>query len=258
MSGRVARLLVLALAACGRVGFDPGSSALTGDSGSGGGPGDGAVSDSAFPGVPGGLLAWYPLDDDFALTRSARDISGNNYTAACTACPVRTTGRNGGFAGAFDGVQMLLVDTTPAAFDFPNGYTIAMWVRASPQSDNPQLVGRALGTSSVSFALDYTPMNGKVTHRVSSGMTLASANRLAIDGWSFAAISWDGSTFSLYLDTFRALAGPTAPTMDANPIAIGARFAATGTNGYFVGALADVMIFDRALTVPEVGQLYLR
>jgi len=255
--------LALALVACGRIGFDlPG-----GGGGGGGGTGDGGGDsggggggDSSIPGIPAGLIAWYPLDDDFALVQSARDASGNGHTAGCTACPSRAPGRSGGFSGGFGGAQFLLVDTSPAAFDFPDGYTIALWVRASVQTGNIQLLGRALGASNVSFALDYTPMNGKVTHVVSTGLTVSSANRLTIDGWNFAAISWDGATVMLYLDTFRIASSNPTVRLDAHPISIGATFdgIGTGTGDFFTGAMADVMIFDHALTVPEVGQLYMR
>lgn len=246
------------LAGCGRLGFDaavgPGS---TGDGGADG-PGNGDAPGDTN--VPGNLVAWYPLDDDFDLTRRARDLGGNNLDGTCslTSCPQRVPGRSG-FAARFDGTGAFLeIAAAGTALDFPAGFTIAAWVRPERRPvDFEIIVSRPVGASSQnSFTLDHESA-GRIEYYSQPASTLFGMSILPLDTWSHVAISFDGTWKRLYVNgnAEGSASNGTTPTYDMQNMLIGADSTSGVTDHFFRGGIDDVHVFDRALSSAEINAL---
>jgi hypothetical protein len=128
---------LLALAACGRVGFDAREDGATMQMGDTGGPADATN-------LPSGLVAWYPLDETFTGSSIVKDISGNHFDGTCGNCPTSIAGHAGGSALHFDGSTTFLVaDAAGTALDFTADFTIE-W--RPPQTTVIYINGGVAGT----------------------------------------------------------------------------------------------------------------
>jgi Concanavalin A-like lectin/glucanases superfamily len=250
-TGSVVRWLVLlTLAACGRVNFD-----ARGDGGTA--PGDSTAMADAL--TIAGLVAWWPLGDDFVNATTALDVSGNNLHATCTSCPSRAQGRSFGFAARFDGVSDLLLRAADPRLDLPT-FTAAAWVRLERRAGIVEiLVSRAFGiVGENSFALTHTSM-GRPEFYSQGNTSLQGPTQVPLDTWLHFALTFDGTTKGLFVDGVsqgQMLAGPPV-TYDNNPLTIGGDIENSVPGFFLQGTLSDVMLFDRELTAGEIQQLAL-
>lgn len=251
-------VVVALLAGCGRIGFAP-----TGASGDGGdvdGNGDGArdTGMTIDASLPTGAYAHYPLGDDFSAMSMALDVTGNGHhmTCAVTSCPAQGLGRPGGSATSalFDGTNDYLgFLPTMGSADFPQ-FTVAAWIRlARRPSDFEMIVGRPFGGSAEnSFALDHTS-TGQIEYFSQGGSSLFANSAALPSVWTHVAISYDGLFKRVYVrGTLGGSASQGGPTYDGNGILIGADITSATVDHFFQGQIADVMIFDRALSNAEV------
>ena len=260
---RLGVMVLACTAACGRVGFDARGDGGDGGDGGGDGPGsgaDGSTPDSLPPNLAGSLFAWYPLDEDTTVG-TARDASGHGRTMTCTPpprCPRPMPGRTQGVTAAlFDGGDTMSWQPTGTEADLPR-FTTAAWVslRRRP-SDFEMVVSRPLaGGSANSFALDHAS-TGQLEYYSQGGASLFSAMTLPIGTWTHVAIAYDGTSKYVFINGALEGSGSTGVmlTYDGSPLTLGADITAGTTDHFFMGQIADVMIFDRALSAGEVSQL---
>ena len=257
-------VLACGLAACGRVGFDArGGGGFTGSDASGDGSGagrDGSTSDGIPPSLAGSLFAWYPLDEDTSVG-AARDASGHNRTMTCTPpprCPRPMPGRMQGVTSAlFDGADTMTWQPTGTEADLPQ-FTAAAWIllQRRPGSFEMVVARPLIGGSANSFALDHAP-SGLLEYYSQGGASLFSTMTLPIGTWTHVAIAYDGSSKYVFINGALEGSGSTGVplTYDASPMTLGADITAGATTNFFQGQIADVMIFDRALSAAEITML---
>jgi hypothetical protein len=238
------RLLMLGLATCGRIAFDP----L---------PGDGVVNPDA---LPAGLVAWFELEEQagapFIDSAAARNGSCEGT------CPQLTAGHIGS-AQLFDGVADCITVADLGHLQLAT-FTLAMWmrldaaVRVSPLSkqfstgtDNSwQLENSAASL----LALRFTTRNAVVDN------TISPANTIVVGRWHHVAGTWDGAAKRVYIDGVeQASTTIGSPIMyDANAMLIGC----DNNSGVFIahhqGALDDIQIYDRALGRDDLVSLAAR
>ena len=247
-------VLACGLASCGRVGFD-----ARGDGGAGP-TGDGA-NDTAMDGIPSNLVvslfAWYPLDDDIAGSGMTRDASGHGRTMTCSPavrCPRSTAGRGAATAGLFDSAGRRLWQPTGTKADLPR-FTAAAWIKLERRpSDFEMVVARPIaGGSANSFGLDHAT-SGLLEYYSEGGASLFSMAMLPIGTWTHVALAYDGTTKFIFINGSTVGSGSTGVpvTYDASPLIIGADITSGAVDHNFQGSIADVMIFDRALSQDEV------
>lgn len=246
-----ALIVVLFCAGCGRIAFDPRND---------GGAGNGDTALTADSNLPSGLVAWYRLEEQNTTTGFA-DSSGNGHTAVCgPQCPsAGQLARDGASYAAFFGLNnpVLLVGTSSGDFDLA-AFTVAAW--AEPErTANPfeVLVSRAFGSSSAnSFALDLAS-SGTVEFYSQPDNSSFGTTPYVADTWMHFAITYDGTTKRIYtngrLESEVAAAAPV--TYDSHSITIGADISASAFAYHFLGAIDEVMLFDRALTPAEMMEL---
>lgn len=248
MLGRLAALA--SLAACGRLGF--GADARS----------DTTAADAApDAGLPAGLVAWYPLDD-----QSFRD-SVSSQTGTCFGtCPVVGPGHIGQGL-VFDGASDCVGFPDDGRFDLAQ-LTVAVWANQSAAAGvngDTQVAKRVDVTGNVrdSWQLeDYS--DGTQAFTSNSGTTSndqldSAAGLVTLGVWHHLAISFDGTTRKLYVDgALRVEAGGTASfAYDSHAVTLGCDDNA-GVSEAYAGTLDELEIYNRALTDAEIAALAAR
>jgi hypothetical protein len=249
---------LLVLAACGRVGFDP--FAARDDGGDGIRPDitpiDVVPLDSS---LPAGLIAWYPFDD--TATNTADVIGGVNGTCAAGECPVQTTGHHGN-AFAFDAGDDCIEIPDLGQLSI-QAYTISIWVRQDV-SDNCSAIAKRVdisGTVLNSWQLE-TNTGQQIAATMNSGQTsnakmTSPTNTLLIGQWQHVALAVGNGNRVLYYDgTSVANTLWTTTSYDTNSIWVGCDDNGSGGIAlHWNGALDDLQVYNRALSVAEVQAL---
>lgn len=199
---------------------------------------------------PAGLVGWWSGDGitlDSAGTNDAVAVGGLVFT-------------NGMVQQAFEmnGVNSFAQVASPIGLPMGNQpRTLALWLRTS----------RNLASSTESGLFQYGSIaNGRMFGLITSGNApgrlyffghnrdLAGNTALAVDTWYHAAVTYDGTNVTLYLngqpDGSRALELNTV--LDASGLTIGTR----PGSSYWQGRLDEVMLFDRALSADEIESIY--
>ncbi|HTL31563.1 MAG TPA: LamG domain-containing protein [Kofleriaceae bacterium] len=248
-------LALLALAACGRVGFDAREDGATMQMGDTGGPADATN-------LPSGLVAWYPLDETFTGSSIVKDISGNHFDGTCGNCPTSIAGHAGGSALHFDGSTTFLVaDAAGTALDFTADFTVAAWVMPNrvPPNTYDIFVSRSFGSGVLdTFAIDIDQTR-RAEYYSHGNTSLYTTALLPLDAWTHLAIEWrPPQTTVIYINGGVAGTGTDLATLgwDTHQLLIGADVENGGSVAhYLLGNVDDVMLFDRALTDTEIADL---
>lgn len=248
------RLTLVALCACGRLGFAPvggdARSDIIDDVST-----DSASADVALP--VAGLVAYYSFES--GLTD---DVAGNNGTCAATECPSNTAPRIGAHAMLFDGVDDCVSVLDGGQLE-PAQITLAIWARQDSTGNQSQVSKRVVGGSANAWQLETGPagstMGLSFTTYDGSGFNqyLVSAdNAIKVGTWQHLAGTYDGATKRVYIDGVEVANGPQAAAIpyDSMAMKIGCDDNAPNTF-FFNGALDDLRIYNRALDLSEIKAL---
>lgn len=199
---------------------------------------------------PAGLVSWWPGDgnaEDAAGSNNATATGGLGYT-------------NGMVGQAFDlnGSSAFAQVAIPTGLPLGNQpRTLALWLKT------PRNLASTTESALFQYGSDANgQMFGLITSANAAGRLyffgynrdVAGSTPLAANTWYHAAVSYDGTTVTLYLngqpDGFRAVDLNTA--LNANGLTIGYR----PGGAKWLGQLDEVMLFDRALTAGEIAAIY--
>ena len=226
-------------------------------------------------GIPtNGLVAWYPFNGN------VNDLSGNNLNANVVGATL-TTDRNNVVNKAYD------FDVTDATFGNQNdeifipysplmnvnNITVSVWL--NPRSyfwdGNP---GDATSTIINRFQNGYSTPNGQVWgikfdetsvtgfivgSEGTGGESVVSNDALLLNQWCHIVMSYDGSQIKLYINGVLVSSQNYSGSMNVNGnsgISIGESNQANGYWNHTNGKIDDVGIWNRALTLSEIQQLY--
>ena len=248
--GHLRIALVIGLVGCGRFGFDSGAVTSAPDA-----EVDGAAdaAPDAAQATAVGLVAHWSFDADLL------DDSGNSYAASCSGtCPSTTAGILGN-ARAVNGTSSCLGVTALASWSSP-AFTISAWVKSAAmqgpivvhesQSGCPSPEMKASGGVGLVQlnTTDSTPHN-----EAWSTQMIASPG-----SWHQVAVAWDGAQQSIYIDGQCQCSEPQAigPLDHAQPFTIGCYPTDSPSATYFAGAIDEVRVYDRVLTLDEMSVLY--
>ncbi len=194
----------------------------------------------------GGLIAAYALDGD------ARDGSGNNRHG--TAQGVKATsdrfGRVGG-AMQFDGRSYieLPIDINPAIYP---RLTFTAWVRADEINPIRQVMSHDDGGYDRSLGIDYRGGGAGWSLFTGSGGVLG-FKPVDKGRWTFVAGVWDQPARKARLHVDAAVYEKSGESGGSgHKLNLGRN---PGYGEYFVGAIDDVRIYDRALDAREIAAL---
>ena len=196
-----------------------------------------------------GRVALWHMDGDWT------DATGNgNNGTAYNGAAFSTDKRVGTQAGSLDGVDDYVSGSTA---DLPSGSSPADPIRLGERGKrDPKQGNTGYGTGSASsFQLSIDSSNRAVVGNDSGGITGTSS--LANGVWHYVVGIYEGSGTNvarLYVDGVLENSGSiTAPATESGSFSIGAFL---GGGGLFNGLIDEVAIYDHALTVGEMNEVY--
>lgn len=236
-----AAALGLALAACGRLGFDP-TERLDADATAG----DAAGLDA--PAVDPTLVLYMPFEGPAGDTF----LSTNEYPTICSGgCPVPVPGRVGAQAADFSPGACVTVGASNLR---PAQLTYAAWVRARSVQRSSVLARPFEGdvASTNSFEI-YTEDGSAWRVTVNTIETGATA---PLGEWHHVAGVFDGGVLRMYLDGAFETEISTGPIEYADDdLLVGCDINLGGPGDFFDGLVDDVRIYNRILTAAEIAAL---
>lgn len=223
-----------------------------------------------------GLVSYYPLDAISADWATTLDQAGDNDLNLVALDPSALVAGKRGQALSFDGASQYAWFTTPPETDTAlpisrhAAFTVALWVKAvgTGQTD------RRVFSESNSLDSNNNPLVNIGTHNAGTDGTVdlfyrnsagtAQLNHLhspgtAYDGqWHHLALVDVNGAVTLYLDGVQDLTATyTRATFAQDTTSLGAIVRGNGSNigAYFAGALDEVCLWERALTVAEIQEV---
>jgi hypothetical protein len=220
----------------------------------------------------GQLVAYYPFDGD------ATDHSGHGLDATvngATLAPDRFGAADSAYS--FDGNDYIQVDHDDSLSGM-SSLTVACWFKADtlpPMSDGTHPVSKAnigdgyMGSDCYHIGLSRTASGDvRISGGVTSGLAWSSDNEAHVSAirpevefgeWHHVALTYDGDTLRLYLDgeEIDSEFFGKAP-LNANagvPLRVGRVVGGSTHNKYLDGAVDDVRIYNRALSIGEIREL---
>ncbi|MCP4257410.1 MAG: hypothetical protein GY774_07755 [Planctomycetes bacterium] len=204
-----------------------------------------------------GLAAFYALENDVL------DSSGNGNDGTIVGAPVFVDGlADYGMAMEFDGES--LVDCgSGASLDIIGPISMGIWIR--PGADDPEgqgteaaVMAKADSASSPSWSWQVrygwnSPQPFMAfTFNTSPRAWVYVGQNLERDEWAHIACSHDGETLKCFLNGVETDSTPMgAITSSPTPVLIGS----DGWRSDWIGAIDEVAIYDRALSVAEIRYL---
>ena len=156
----------------------------------------------------------------------------------------------------FDGVDDHITITKNAFINKTGLFSVSLWfnIRELPAAT----VGLFSHSNNTNDRLGLVIHNGTgiISFGIYNGASYAfkksSTVSASFNTWQHAVIIFDGSTLNLYVDGVLQT-GTTQPSLDSTGASIGNSSTRTRP---FNGSIADVRIFDKALTTTEITQLF--
>ncbi|REE08247.1 putative secreted protein (Por secretion system target) [Winogradskyella pacifica] len=135
-------------------------------------------------------------------------------------------------------------------------FSIEAWIKVNTTTGTKTIFSKRDGTSTAS-GYDLSLIGDRLQFRYNGNTNVVSTQPINSDKWYHAAVTFDGSTYILYIDGFevRTRAG-TTPTTNANKALIGA-MDRTGDSpiNYFDGKIDEVRIWDTQLSQTQIREM---
>lgn len=195
--------------------------------------------------APDALVASYPFDGN------TDDVSGNSYHASPAGEPVFTTDRLGNAGAAYfmeapgDTLSMNSGTGIPLSGDL----TYNMWINPS------DLTGPRYLIYSAGEFVDIYLNEGVFNYGDFEGVDPITASpAVVINEWTMLTATLEGANVTLYMNGQVAGTGTSVSTLPIDPIPL---YLGSGNaeDAFFLGAMDDVQIFNRALSAEEIGAL---
>lgn len=210
-----------------------------------------------------GLVGWWALDE--ATGTSTIDSSWNGNAGTLTNSPTWVANCPRGTCTSYQATNAYALLGTPAALNLTGVMSISCWV--APTVSDTQGRGVISSYDSSGNSSQWTLEYGRTAQRMSAlanGATIAVIGNsdLSLNKWSHVVMIRAGSTgawtYSLYLNGIldNSATGVTANPHAQQSASIGRYGAFVGDSTNFKGMIDDVRIYNRALTVQEVKDLY--
>jgi len=229
------------------------------------------------------LVSWYGLDADYNDSHGSNNGTNNGSTLNATVYGGNAPSKPRIFDSAPDVVDNYgtLHSGTALSFDGTNDYvdtgmtsipedgTISVWIKTDSQA-REMIIG-SVGTYTYKFGINYKagtggaqigyvslmPDYGTLSAYVNIGANLYDGN------WHYITGQWDGSasTIKIYFDGKEQTVAYTNQSVwssqtNTYSLAIGAYNAST-KGAYFTGLISSSKLFDVALTLAQIQEMYL-
>jgi len=209
-------------------------------------------------GLSAGLVGHWSFDGAHLTTTTAYDTSGQGNNGTLVNSPKPTAGVIGQ-ALSFNGSnQYLSVSPYPSVY---NAFSVSTWVYPTSLSQGSYGggTGGALidenqsgGGSGWDLSINSS---GKVWYWPFGGGDKVSTGTVPLNRWTYVTVTYDGSLLRMYFNGVLDSAQSASAASGSGPFfRIGAE---SWITGYWKGKLDDMRVYNRALSVSEVKQLYM-
>ncbi len=206
------------------------------------------------PPLPPGAIAEWRLDEG-ANTQTA-DSSGNGHLGTLVGGAAWTTGRVGG-AVQFDGTNDYVDTALESAFDFTGSFSVSFWMKRTgytkaweamiTKADSAWGVARNNTGRSVAF----TTFNASGAGHDLIGTTIVDNNQ-----WHHVVAVFTGTQKQLYIDGVLNASANYSQTLRTNNFNVRMGMNQEFATGFYGGALDQVRVYGRALSLAEVTMLF--
>lgn len=210
-------------------------------------------------GINSGLIGWWTFDGKDALTdKSGQNQNGTNYGADVTSGRI-------GQAMSFNGSSDYISFGANALYALANDVSVSAWVYVTDMdaSRRGPIVSKRHG-----YSIYAAGGNGTMSYLCYEGYTdsgwgnnfCSSSRVLTKNRWHHVALSFKANTYdALYVDG--VLVGNGVPVGGhsgyyENLLVGWGGSGEWGTPPYFAGKIDDVRVYNRAISIAEVKQLY--
>jgi hypothetical protein len=202
-----------------------------------------------------GLIAYYPLNgnanDASGNGRNGTEVNGLSYVAD-----------RGHSVAYFNGNSQYI--SLPTSISNYADLSVSFWVKTSASNPNQFPSGIFVVSRDVcSYAYDWNIClgQGRKTQFDTGGDVLVPSNDIGSNQWVHVVCVADSSSQlrKIFLNGQQAASTSWSPHAFANndvPIFLGASTCQTASHAFFTGNMADVCIYNRALSSNEVAMLY--
>ena len=211
-------------------------------------------ANAASPAVAAsGLVAHWKFDEGSGTTVS--DSSGNGNTGTLVNGPLWTAGRVGN-ALFFDGIDDNVTVPDSNSLDLSSSFTLSAWVNpASTFTDFRSILVKNykyyLYASVAGYCGDGSPLGG---FSEGTDQTVCQPSPLPINTWTHLAVTYNGSTLTLYRNGVAVATSTVSGTL--SPTTGTLQIGASQFGEYFKGLIDEVRIYNRALSDTEIQTIY--
>ncbi len=205
------------------------------------------------PGSVPGLVGYWPLNEGAGTTAADLSGSGNNGTWGGTT-PYYTTGRNGSYAGNFNGSNDVVDLGIPASLQLQT-FTLTAWIDAVNNNATRAMFG---GSGWGDGYYEFRDNSANDLELLKQGQVSigSSASTVPAGTWVFVAVTYDSNgNYVFYINGTAVGSGTNKQTFSygTDHEQLG-----KGYDGveYFNGAMQDMRVYNRALSASEIKSLY--
>lgn len=214
--------------------------------------------------VTSGLLLMYDASNTSSYPGSGTtwsDLSGNGYTGTLTNGPVYSSTNRGCIV--FDGVNdYVLTNTTLSSIT--SEFTVSCWCNPSgTQMDLADMWGNHFGTYT-GFALQRPSGStnpGEFCALFGNGSSWqgweTAKFTIPTETWSYVTVSKTSSALNIYINGSFVISYATSGNVAASTEVFMVGLGYPGVTRYFKGSIANIQVYNRAITIAEIKQNYI-
>jgi hypothetical protein len=208
-------------------------------------------------------VALYTFSEGGGLTVDDSSGDGSPANGTISGGVTRVAGPNGTSALSFDGSTGSVSIPASAKLNIAGEITVSAWINTTSVASQSDIIAQSFDGINTPFylALDNadTVEFGTVRTGTSSVSAVGTTAAPLTDGqWHFIAGVFDGSEFKVYVDGVLVGSAPDSygVTIGNEPTTIGSGMNTSGgPTEYFPGSIADVSIFNAALSDSDIATL---
>jgi hypothetical protein len=203
---------------------------------------------------PNSIVGLWLLDEGSGDV--VNDISGNGNDG--TVVDANWVDGVSGTALEFDGASHVEIPASETTDDYVDGFTYLLWVQptGAPPNDNTRVIERDWHNPTIQIG--PADFYGSIEINGDQASSHVRGGTWSMNEWSFVALTWDGSTLSLYVDEEMVNdIGLGAPdfTKANNEGAIWLAQWKGGAGWDFTGVIDEVGVFNAALSQDDINSI---
>ena len=189
---------------------------------------------------------------------SWNDLSGNNNTGTLTNGPTYTSSFGGGIV--FDGTNDYASGSNVSSLQLLNDFTISSWVKLGSGGSSSQGIFEKMSTTSGYNGYGITRQDGYFKFWTASNSSYSYTNSditySSGDNWYYVVGRRMSGNNRLFINSILQIDSQSPPLSDSGQIYVVGRYYSDVNDYYFVGNIAQVSIYNRALSASEILQNY--